>query len=301
MRTLVWLCLWLAFAVSIVGFALATVLWTRRARQLIVSIWLTVKLQEESLCLANKVIESYDEILYRLFLTRTGSVSRYKTLALALASVMLTSLSILFLEPKALRLGAKSTETLMPPIWFFMIFSAVTHWILEYHFCKGFMQAYEKHRGERLSKVLQRCTVAGGCQVMAVTLRYIVLYLAILLIGNIFLSRRDAESLWVMGAAPVLMSGPGALFFSVRLNSIPTAPISAALALLSLSISFLTTVLLALYVTAMNNRIALRGMAAACERLEQIPPVSLFGASMTMFALATGGMQAYTFPTALSP
>lgn len=170
-----------------------------------------------------------------------------------------------------------------------------SHWVLEYMFLKGFFGYYGITRQcGSIARLFFGCSLAGIKRAL-IGAFMIMAYLVCVAFLLKFSGLTNTGFKWL--AAPVIVNG---LVFSLigiidgnaggGYNSTVVA-----FSLLSLSLSFAAITTLLTIAWLGRSRRTLMLLATACERLDRIAAPALFSASMTLFAFATGCMQAFTF------
>lgn len=240
-------------------------------------------------------------------LNRDLVIGRLKTLAWSAVSSLVFLIGIAILEHNYTVTDAKFASDFKwseSPTAVLFLFACSTpgQWLLDYEFAKHFLAKF------RQAKLLQKRASIWSCLLSGlVGLAKASIAILLWLFAFVFIASALKE-FGILGEATHLEIVRWGKYFFI--NSVVTSvifigasfagvmsfpPWAIVVLCVSSSASFVVVFLLASSIAATYNKLTLRFVSRACELLDSTNPMTLLSASLALFGLATGLMQAYTF------
>ncbi|TXH72078.1 MAG: hypothetical protein E6Q88_06990 [Lysobacteraceae bacterium] len=312
MRQALWFLISAAFFVSIAGMCVSTLLWSRRVRESIISLWVTLGGKAERPDLKAQALMLYATLLNVFMLTADGRVSKLKTLRISYVSVAILAIGLyLFMA----RTGTDTTQIKIAAALATALFSLPLHWLFEYRFSKFFHRTFVDNQSRGPLRASALGLIGGASAILRFLPTIIVLMLPAFLLfayENSILARAWVGKAWfgeewsflegkdnldvalLAASTPSLFNGFGVLA-AVSISEENPNLVETTMFLLSICTSATIVFLLLLSASVAHSRIGLALSAKACEFIASRDPRLVFMASTTLFAIATGLMQAFTF------
>lgn len=273
--------IWLAYFVSLAGLLMAALLANSRVRQFIVWLWVQARLQHERISLIQRA-ELSRRYLAAYYLTETGALSIAKILGLAIVAASLSTVAVV--SPLLSKTGLDDHFWLLGSA---LPLNLTSHLIAESAF------AFVARR------LILRPTLPSflAFRLLAILgLIFIALYLLAISLawGLYILVALDAKiSLGPFLFATMAISTPGIRYLVEGSGSMDVIRITAISGAFLASGALLLGVLSA---TLVGTSRTFHGvLAVVCQRAHATSAAKILGASLTLFTIATGMMQAYGF------
>lgn len=273
---------WTVFASAILGLTLSAVLWTRKAREFIVETWYSVSSDLEHIFDHESYTMFYQGLLSSLLLNRRGSVSPIKTLGLALIGLCLAVIGSC--DSKSWQQDIIDWLPRLPT-------AALIHWGAEYACARRFMRKYREYSGNNLST---RVVISTAESLIYLTALSLLLMFAIFPILMIFYGGTpETAPKYVLG---FLLHGYNlSVVSAAHMAEEGAAPAFVLFFFFSICPTIIGALVWLVVTLTTRSRIFLNAVRHLCERLDSLTAAAVFSASMLLFALSTGLMQAHTF------